>query len=95
MSDSAHNEREAPSADMARSSYRQTLLQRAATETDPAKFAALPGRDGQKACGAHLAKRWDEGVSGLNPTTPHLLITQTDYFIKMLKYANADLVLGD
>lgn len=31
------------------------------------------------------------GLSGLNPP----LITQTDYFIKMLKYANADLVLRD
>lgn len=35
-----------------------------------------------------------EGVVWPQPP-PHPLITQTDYFIKMLKYANADLVLGD
>lgn len=35
-----------------------------------------------------------EGGGGVVWPQPPL-ITQTDYFIKMLKYANADLVLGD
>lgn len=85
-------------------SQSQMALQHTATETDLAKSTALPGQDGQKACGAHLAKRWRErrrdkgrwGGGVVWPQPPHHpLITQTDYFIKMLKYANADLVLGD